>query len=222
MENLEQVKEALGDHAQSEQIMTAVSGFIQKEKDLGVESKRKSNSESQGLRARLKSIQESLVNEGIDFEGDVGEQIKKLNGSGSNEEITSLRKKVGALELTNKDLVGQNTEYKATAEKGKRSRVESALTTHFAKVGAMNPIDTIARLAESGEVFVDSDNGLAIKNGESVVSFANGVDNLVSSLEKDGRIILGTTQKGGAEGSSKGGEAPEKELNMYELLQKQK
>ena len=88
MENLEQVKEALGDHAQSEAIMTAVSSFIQKEKDIGVESKRKSNSESQGLRTRLKSIQESLVNEGIDFEGDVGEQIKKLMTSKKQGEPT--------------------------------------------------------------------------------------------------------------------------------------
>jgi len=222
MENLEQVKEALGDHAQSEAIMTAVSSFIQKEKDIGVESKRKSNSESQGLRTRLKSIQESLVNEGIDFEGDVGEQIKKLNGSGSNEELTSLRKKVGALELTNKDLAGQNTEYKATAEKGKKSTAKSALTTAFAKVGAMNPVDTIARLVDNGDVSVDPSGELVIKNGENVVSFDKGIDNLVSSLEKEGRVILGTTQKGGAEGGSKGGKAPESELNMYELLQRER
>lgn len=216
--DIKAILELVGENPKLDEIKTGIEGLIDGVKEVGIEKTRKLNSEAKGLRTKFNTLKESLVNEGIDFEGDISEQIKKLNGSGSNEELTELRKKVGALELTNKDLLGQNENYKVTAEKGKLSRVEGALTKSLIGAGALNPKDTISMIAKSGQVFIDDNDEMVIKNGDNVVSFDKGIDNFVNSLKEEERIIIGTTQKGGAEGGSTGGTQSNEPSNLLEAL----
>ncbi len=206
MENLEQVKEALGEHAQSEAIITAVGGFIEAEKNKGIEAARHKSNETKKQLEKYNGLKGRLTEHGIDVDSDFGDQFKNLGVNGSNEELTALKKENGSLTIKLKESGEAIEAYKASSIKRNESTIRATLKGAFGEAKAINYTDTVDNMINSGEAFVDESGEVVIKSGENTLSFDKERQNIVSSLIDNKRLTLGIDQNGGSGGSSTGGQ----------------
>jgi FtsZ-binding cell division protein ZapB len=217
MENLKKLVEGLDNGAE---ILKEAQSLIDNESEIFKEKKRELANESKNLRKERNDLRDKFTSLGIDTEKDVKEQAQSLFGKAGNpEEVSTLKQRVGELELTLKDRETTIEGFNAKQQKANTARVESALTKAFVDAGAINFGHSVNYLASKGEVFIDDNDEIAIKSGENVVSFDKGKENYINSLKESKALTFSSNQQGGSGGGGEGGTPNNEPQSLYEALQ---
>lgn len=200
--NIEEIKSELTKTDSGTKVYEAVASLVLAEQERGKEESRKSNSEAQGLRKRLKAITDSLRDMGydVDIDPDSILQIKELKARAgkadeAGQKSTKLTDEVLSYQRQLAEVNGKLSliirEKEATTKKLQSKTMREALSLEFGdRIFAKE--HTITSLISDGKVSIDGERVIFV-DGDSKTSLADGVKALIDA----GKVDLKVVQKAG-------------------------
>ena len=218
LEGLEQEKaDAIKEH---------FTTLIEAERNKGIETKKKVNSEAEGLRTRLRSLEGSILDAGFsipeiekdgqkvyDFQA-LSESLKQTSEKSkkapeSDLEITNLRNQLKENETKLNQMSEFEKKWMETTEKVKRKTLENELSKAFDDESGNPSIfgksEVIKNLIYEGRVDLDENEEVVWKDGENKLDLKTGKQKFLEE-RKD---LIKVTPKSGSGGSGSGGQKTE-------------
>jgi len=209
--SIDKMKELLGDNEKANDIISLAIDLVKAQENKGIETNTKRLDEIKLLKAKNENYSKGLDSLGVDVGGDWVSDLQKRKGKPAKADESAIEAKfvneIDALKSSLKTLTEQNGRNKRKALEG------SLLEKLSGKV--LGAKTTVENLILKGAVDLNDNDEIVFKNGENVLSFSEGIDNLLKSED----VILASNQNSGSNGSSKGAESGKpQEKGFYEAM----
>lgn len=215
---LEELKAALKDHTSLDDVVDFVVSQTEKEKQTGIDLRRKANKEAENLRKQIKQIQGQLSDLGYEDDSDLAEFIdslkEKTNQSQANDsELAKTVKKLTKQLNTVQQELAEKTQAEAELRtKALKGRIKETLgkSLNDKVYGAQYVIDA---LINNGQVVLDEDSDAVVwANGDTRTPYEAGLKTWIEQNQD----LMRNTQKSGS-GSPTASNEPRRSISFDQM-----